>query len=256
MAVAVELSLFFRYGGRIIHCSQWSHALRAYLAWVPSLRVATFNVHHCRGLDGRVDVARIAGVIRSLEADLVALQELDRSLPRSGGADQPAELARLLEHEVVFRPTLLRGEGAYGLAVAARPPLEGASFVALPQKPDEEPRGAIVGRWRGLELVCTHLSTHAESRRVQTAALGTLAAGSGGPALVLGDLNQSARTLGPLTSRGYRGAFGHRTLPRPRLRRQIDHILVRGAALERSWTRPTDASDHLPLVAELALPPP
>lgn len=221
---------------------------------MPSLRIATFNVHHCRGSDGVVDVERVARVLRSLEADLIALQELDRGMRRSDGVDQPAELSRFLGAEILFFPTLQRGEGEYGLGLVARPPAEGPALVPLPQLGTEEPRGAISARWQGLEVLCTHLSTSARTRRVQTSALAAIAEGAEGPALVLGDLNQASRSLGPLTTRGFRGAFGHRTLAKAHLRRQIDHILVRGARLTRSWTVHSDASDHLPLLAELEAP--
>ena len=219
-----------------------------------TLRIASFNVHHCLGLDGIVDVERVAKVVRSLSADLIALQELDRNLPRSGGIDQPRELARLLDVEVAFFPTISRGDGDYGLAVAGRPSPSTASYLALPQLGKEEPRGVVTARWEGLEVVCTHLSTAAEARRIQTSALAAIAARAEGPVAVLGDLNQGARALRPLTVQGFRGAFRHRTLPRARLRPQIDHILVRDATLRRSWTVPTTASDHLPLVAEISVP--
>lgn len=218
---------------------------------MPALRIVTFNVHHCRGLDGVVDVERVARVLRSVEADLIGLQELDRGMPRSGGADQSAELARLLGFDVVFFPTLTRGDGEYGLGLAAPSALEDARFTPLPLLGAEEPRGAITAHWRGLDVVCTHLSTSARTRRIQTAALAALADGLEGPVVALGDLNQAARSLAPLLDAGFRGAFGHRTLPKVRLRRQIDHILVRGVRLERSWVVQTNASDHLPLVAEI-----
>lgn len=221
---------------------------------MPTLRIATFNVHHCRGLDGVLDVERVGRVLRALEADLIALQELDRGMRRSEETDQPAELSRVLGAEIAFFPTLQRGEGEYGLGLVATPSIEQPAFVPLPQRGEEEPRGAITARWRGLDVVCTHLSTHPQTRRLQTSALATIATGTDGPALVLGDLNQARSSLAPLTSRGFRGAFGHRTLPRAVFRRQIDHILARGVRLERSWTIHTDASDHLPLVAEIGAP--
>lgn len=223
---------------------------------MPTLRVATFNVHHCRGLDGVLDVERVARVLRSLDADLIALQELDRGMSRSDGIDQPSELSRRLGTEVLFFPTLRTGTGEYGIGLASLPAVQEPSFVPLPQLGDEEPRGAITARWQGLEVICTHLSTHARSRRIQTSALAAIATGVEGSVLVMGDLNQAQRSLGPLTSRGFRGGFGHRTLPKAALRRQIDHILVRGARLKRSWTVHTDASDHLPLVAEIEVPSP
>ena len=60
-----------------------------------TLRVMTWNIRHGEGLDGRVDLERIAAVIRASGADLVGLQEVDRGVRRTGGVDMPAELARL-----------------------------------------------------------------------------------------------------------------------------------------------------------------
>lgn len=218
------------------------------------LRVATFNVHHCEGADGVVDPSRIAAVLASVEPDVVALQELDRNLARSGHADQPAQLARLLDMELQFFPTLERGDGHYGIAIAARG-LDSAGFVPLPRVRGEEPRGAITAVCSGVNFVATHLSTDRRARRVQLAALGALASGSEGPSVVMGDLNLSARSLGPLRRLRFTGAFGHSTLPGPIPRRQIDHILVSPEVeMVRSWSVPTEASDHFPLIADLELP--
>ncbi|MDP9067082.1 MAG: endonuclease/exonuclease/phosphatase family protein [Actinomycetota bacterium] len=217
-------------------------------------RVATFNVHHCRGSDGRVDVARVAGVIATTEADLVALQELDRGMERSGGMDQPAELATLLQMEVAFFPTLHRDGGEYGIGIAARPGASDAGFHALPQVGEEEPRGVITAIWSGLHVACAHLGTKPRVLNAQVPALATFAAGLSPPAVVLGDLNRTARHLTPLLVGGFRGAFGHGTLPRRFPKRQIDHILVSSDIdIVSSWTLRTRASDHLPLIAELEL---
>ena len=60
-----------------------------------TLRVATYNIHRCRGLDGRTSAARIANVIRTVDADIVALQEVIGAGPTSGG--QAEELGAQLE---------------------------------------------------------------------------------------------------------------------------------------------------------------
>lgn len=224
-------------------------------SYVRPMRVATFNVHHCAGRDGVVDMEKTVAAIKATGAELVALQELDRFMDRSGRIDQPDELARRLDMEVAFFPTLRRGDGEYGIAIAApRGTLSEAHYVPLPRVDIEEPRGAITAEWNGTGIVCTHLSTAPGPLRIQTGALAAIANGMDGPVAVLGDLNQGARTLTPFTRFGYRGAFGHGTLPRRFPRRQIDHILVgRGLEIERSWTIPSTASDHLPLVADLSL---
>lgn len=221
------------------------------------MRVATFNVHHCAGRDDAVDLDRTAAAIRATDADLVALQELDRFMERSGRGDQPLELARRLDMEVTFFPTLRRGSGEYGIGIIARRgTVTEARYVPLPRIDIEEPRGAITASWNGVGVVCTHLSTAPRPLKIQTGSLAAIARGIDGPVVVLGDLNQSARGLGPFTRFGYRGAFGHGTLPHRFPKRQIDHILV-SPELEIVSSRsiPTTASDHLPLAATLRLRP-
>ena len=60
----------------------------------PTLRIATYNIHRCRGLDGRTRPDRIAAVLRAIDADVVALQEVVGAGPRGGGHAE--ELGALL----------------------------------------------------------------------------------------------------------------------------------------------------------------
>jgi endonuclease/exonuclease/phosphatase family metal-dependent hydrolase len=213
------------------------------------VRVATFNIHHGEGPDGKLDLERVAKAIEGFEADLVALQELDRSLPRSGSIDQPAALSNLLERDVRFFETLRRRKGDYGLGLIAED-AEEIRLAALPQVGDVEPRGVVTCRWRGITVLSTHLARDAPSRRLQTERLAEIAADAPPPVMLMGDLNQNRRHLGPLAEVGFH---------LPRLRRptvrlsQLDHILVGpGLALEAVWTAARGVSDHLALVAEIS----
>jgi endonuclease/exonuclease/phosphatase family metal-dependent hydrolase len=218
-----------------------------------STRVATFNVHHCEGLDGIVDIGRIAGVIGEAAADLVALQELDRHLPRSGSVDQAVALAESTGMHVSFHPTLTRTKGDYGIGIASREPLD-AMFESLPRVGDEEPRGMLTAVWRGVTVIVTHLSRQAASKAAQISVLAEAVAGASGPVLLLGDLNTDARLLGPLKAAGLSGCEGLGTMPARRPRRQIDHILGgRGVTVGECWTIRTEASDHRALVAEVEI---
>ena len=60
-----------------------------------SFRVMTYNIHHGEGLDGKVDVLRIAELIRREAADIVALQEVDKGVERTARRDLLEELAAL-----------------------------------------------------------------------------------------------------------------------------------------------------------------
>src|ERR1700674_4341999 len=82
---------------------------------VPStLRVLTYNIHHGEGTDGRVDLSRLAGVMKSVQPDIVALQEVDRGTERSGGVDQLAELERLTGMHAEFGKTMDYSGGRHG----------------------------------------------------------------------------------------------------------------------------------------------
>lgn len=60
-----------------------------------SLRVLCWNIHHGAGTDGRIDIERIAAVIRGTKPDVVAFQEVGHGRTRSGRVAQAAEPARL-----------------------------------------------------------------------------------------------------------------------------------------------------------------
>ena len=81
-------------------CGCHGGAVRAHVG--VRLRVLTYNIHHGEGVDGKLDLKRIAQVITSVDPDLVALQEVDRGTRRTQEIDQPAELAQLTKMHVVF----------------------------------------------------------------------------------------------------------------------------------------------------------
>ena len=67
-----------------------------------TLRVLSYNIHHGEGVDESLDLERIARVIRSVEPDLVALQEVDKGTERTNRVAQAGELSRLCGMQVVF----------------------------------------------------------------------------------------------------------------------------------------------------------
>jgi endonuclease/exonuclease/phosphatase family metal-dependent hydrolase len=227
-----------------------------------ALRVMTYNIHSGRGADRKVDLDRIAAVIASYEPDVVALQEVDVGRLRSGGVDQAAALAARLGMDARFVACVEDGAERYGLATLSRWPIEDDRHVMLPSRPGTEPRGALLVwlRWPGrdarVEIVNTHLSTHLRDRSEQATALAE-AIGTG-DVVVAGDLNCGKGT-GP-----YRALCIHlretthrRTWPARLPLLQLDHLLYRGALRLVSagvWTAAPArrASDHLPVVAELA----
>ncbi|HMP06433.1 MAG TPA: endonuclease/exonuclease/phosphatase family protein, partial [Lacipirellulaceae bacterium] len=88
-----------------------------------TFRVMTYNIHSCLGVDGKLSFARIARVIASARADVVALQEVDCRRRRSQRADQAAAIAEQLEMHSLYFPVLDVDGEQYGLAVLSRWPL-------------------------------------------------------------------------------------------------------------------------------------
>ncbi len=91
------------------------------------LRVLSYNIHHGAGIDGRLDLERIARVIQSARPDVVALQEVDRGVARSKRIDEPAELARLTGLRAIFERNITYQGGDYGNAVLTGLPVRECS---------------------------------------------------------------------------------------------------------------------------------
>src|SRR6185436_4143043 len=87
------------------------------------IRIMSYNIRHGEGMDGRVDLARIADVIRRASPDVVALQEVDRGVQRTGGVDEPAMLGELAGMQSIFEKNIPYQGGEYGNAVLTRLPI-------------------------------------------------------------------------------------------------------------------------------------
>ncbi len=240
------------------------------------LRVMTYNTHNCGGMDGRVSPRRIGRVIQREAPDIVALQELDKGRLRSRHEDQAALIADQLGYHLVFCPTVVRDEDRYGHALLSRWPIEVVKLGVLPADPRswmQEARAALWARVRigddFVNVVTTHLGLGIKERLMQMDAL------LGGewigpvidrePVVVCGDFNMLPGSMpyglaaGKLTDiqaarRGHR-PLGTFSSLQPLVR--IDHVFVSKHFETKKVVVPRTeltrlASDHLPLVADLA----
>jgi endonuclease/exonuclease/phosphatase family metal-dependent hydrolase len=228
------------------------------------LKVLTYNIHSCRGADGRTDPARIAEVIDACAPDIVALQEVDVGRPRSGGVDQAKAIAAHLRMDAHFHPALHLHEEQYGDAILT--PLPSRLVKAGPLPSLGETRGAI---WAAIDLggtelhvVNTHLGLRRRERMMQVSTL----LGPAwlrhpdicdGPAVLLGDFNAVPGSLAYRTLARFwadaRSAVGQRgrTFPSRFPILSLDHLFIRPRVIPISADVHSDikarrASDHLP----------
>lgn len=219
------------------------------------LTLATYNIHGCVGLDGRYDPGRIVEVLRELDADIVALQEVDS--PGHHGLELLWRLAHEVKLTPIAGPTLLERRGHYGNAVLTRCSPADVRLMDLSQ-PGREPRGAIdmeiACNGERLQVIATHLGLRPWERRLQVEEL--LKRFSRRHCVLMGDLNEWFLWGRPL--RWIKRIFGHA----PALRTFPSAVPI--FALDRIWVRPPatllrmevhktprsrQASDHLPLKA-------
>lgn len=224
------------------------------------IRIATYNIHRAIGRDNQETPERIATVLREMDADLVALQEVGYEAGKPGNVLE--YLAEAMQARVIEGVTLLDERGNYGNAVLTRLPVDRLHLHDI-SVPGREPRGAIELRlhMNGMkcQIIATHLGLRPGERRQQVERLIALFNGSSANIkILLGDLNEWFLWGRPL--RSLHRVFGRTPAPPtfpvrwPRL--ALDRIWVQPlAALEHlqahKSTASAQASDHYPLVAEL-----
>lgn len=227
-----------------------------------SLRLASYNLHKCRGMTGPYAPERNLRVIAEIGADVIALQEVDF---RYGG--RPEALPRKEIKAVTgMVPAIFNGTGHgslgwHGQTILLRPDLlEQAQIRRLPL-PGIEPRGALALRLPGLTLIAMHLGLARTSRRAQLQRIVAQAGRLGHDRLILtGDFNEwhDDRGLEALEPMHVIAPGPSWPAPFPRLR--FDRFAVsRGVEVLAHGVHDNEmarqASDHLPVWADIAFEP-
>ena len=231
------------------------------------MRVATYNIKHGRGMDGTIDLERTAATLASLEADIIALQEIDDQAQRSGGVDQATWLAQRLDMHAAYGAFMNFQGGRYGLAILSRKPIQSYESWKLPD--GHEPRVALAAHlMTETGLMMTAIAVHfdwveddrfryaqAQETLRQIKSLDT-------PWIVFGDFNDvpDSRTMHAFKQIGREAIKPQQqaaTFPADQPSIEIDYIITGppDAWLPASAMVVPDArtSDHRPVMADLIL---
>jgi endonuclease/exonuclease/phosphatase family metal-dependent hydrolase len=239
-----------------------------------TFRVATYNIHKGRGIDGRTRIARIARVLAEIEPEIVALQEVVCHCGRELEYDQARYLGETLGYWISIGETRKHQGGVYGnVTLSKRKPRRSVSVdVSVSGR---EPRGIlrtdIMIGGKLVHVFNAHLGTGFFERRRQAIRLLEedllRALDIAGPRILLGDLNEWTRGQ---VSRALHEEFAGNDL-RCHLKRRrsfpsfapmlhLDHVyLDNHLEAQRAFFYSTPlslvASDHLPLVADVRFIP-
>lgn len=226
------------------------------------LTFASYNIHKGVGLDRRRDPDRILSVLEELEADVVALQEVDERFGTRRAVLDTRELAAG-GWQIVAHPTKPASMGWHGNALLVRDRLK-VLQVEAESLPRLEPRGAVRARLEvgGQEIcvTCMHLDLSGLLRKRQFAHLCNNSRAPGLPAVMLGDCNEWIRPIG-----GERGLAAHWQMVEPgpsfparRPLLPLDRLMhTPHWSLEEAEVHVSplarQASDHLPIRVALRL---
>ena len=232
----------------------------------------TYNIHHGEGMDGKLDLARIAELIKAEKPDLVALQEVENGTTRTTKVDQTAELAKNTGMYGYFGKAFDFAGGEFGNAVLM-PADRAGNIVTKPLPPSGEPRNVIQSfysrNYPGLDTPITFLATHldwgnADGRKKQVEAIVEYAAKlpADAPVILAGDFNAEPddAALAPLRAAGWVDVTADAGLSFPAdvPTKKIDYIWVRPGkfklkVLESRVVEEKVASDHRPVLSVIEL---
>lgn len=244
-------------------CMDGDIAASTLAAGTKTLRAATWNIHGGTGADGRYAPSRIVDVLKEIDADVVALQEV---ASEEAHANFLAGLERDTGYHIVAGLLRQRHGSDFGNAVLSKYPVKSVSHLDLAVD-HYEPRGALdvcidVGLRPLLRVIATHLGLRPHERREQVRRiLAKVERATPHPTLLMGDLNEWylwGRPLRWLHSHFLHTPVAPRTFPSRRPVFALDRIWVAPAGALHCLARHATplarvASDHLPLVADIVV---
>lgn len=224
------------------------------------VKILSYNVKNCIGMDGVVDYQRVADVIKRIDPDIVALQELDSATQRSKGVVVLDELARMTGMHQTYGASIGYQGGKYGIGMLTKEKPLGWKRIPLPGR--EEPRSLLIVELEKLVIGCTHFSLTEEDRLLSAYKVSTAFGDYSKPVFLAGDLNAIPSSSVMTNIGNYWSILNNvssPTIPSDNPNRCIDYILglkvpgVTFVILKTHVEQEPVASDHLPVWAEIEI---
>ncbi|WP_025028293.1 endonuclease/exonuclease/phosphatase family protein [Caldalkalibacillus mannanilyticus] len=223
------------------------------------LNVISYNIQYGKGQDGWVDIHRTIEKLKSIEADIICLQEVERYSFRSGFQDQVDLIAKELNMNAVFYPSIAYPGIYYGNAIFSKYPIHSSRFFPLTSQ--KENRSLILAEIslknkQSIYVLNTHLGLNKEERGRDVKNILDIMAFIHAPLILMGDLNstpeqQEFMLWNDHITKSNQGSklqtYSHRDW-------QIDYIFFSAHfQVLNTSTYPSHVSDHYPIAATLQL---
>ncbi|MGF1735193.1 endonuclease/exonuclease/phosphatase family protein [Photobacterium satsumensis] len=240
----------------------------------PEIRIATFNMAAARVSS----LTEIAKAIKALDADIIAVQEVDVLTARSGNVNQPKKLAELTGLNIEFGRAIDFDGGQYGLAIASKYPFLNTEIIELPSGNREqriafEANIDVPGFEAPITVYNTHLDTKEDpSMRVdQVRSLNDTAIDTRGIKILMGDMNDVPQSITYQELSRYwnnleDGSVDFRSWPASNPEIQVDYVMtgkaqkwkIKEVAVPQNNTKYADfnwpaVTDHLPIIVEMKM---
>jgi len=227
---------------------------------MPEIKIATYNIRNCQGIDGKNDPSRIADLLKGIDADIIALQEVDKYRLRSNMVNQACKLSKLLRMNYVYGPVNRYFLASAGNALLSRYPITAHINHVLPYTRD--PRCCLQVTLdvdnRPLNVFNVHLGLNYQLRMSNLKkTILPMITSLKSPALLVGDLNASQDDPEvKLLSSFLHDTFAENTdsldatFPADNPNERIDYIFTNADCTPvKYYIIPSLASDHLPVIA-------
>lgn len=237
-------------------------------ASIKELKILTYNIHHANPPTkyGVIEIDAVVNAIKKEDPDVVAMQELDNMVNRSGNIDETKLIAQKLGMNYRFYKSIDYDGGEYGIAIFSKYDLKNSKQIILPKKVEtSETRSLayvdIIVNHQKITIACTHLDVESEDSRVmQVKAIQNELNKISHPIILCGDFNSSegAEAITVLLQQ-YKNSCTNNcgfTVPAVNPRRNIDFIVTKNASWEVKDYHVVDetyASDHRPVAATFML---